>query len=663
MRGARNAGTVRTFRETGVGGGPRPRFFRIIALVWAAPVLAGQKGALVTERLDRTDRLRSPRPDPSPEAVRAQLARLLDSAVFQGSQRRRDLLGHLVNETLAGRGDQLKGYSVALAVFGRGEDFDPGADPVVRLEAGRLRHALDAYYVDADARDQVRITIPKGAYRVHFAWLAREASPPPVDAPAPAIGPSPSPDASRPPIPSEPPAPPRVDPPPRRRRPVILGAALLLALLSLAGLSWLWLRGAAPVGTEARGPAIIVLPFEALDPSDETRLFATAVTQDLILDLMRFPDFRLYSARTSFREQSNADPVAVGRDLGVSYVLRGSVQSGPGKLRLDARLVDAATGEVIWSDSYDRALDPNDLLGMRSKLSESVAIALGEPYGVVNAAMNARLSAADAPAMASYACVLRANEYRRAFQNALFAPALDCLEEAVVRDPDYADAWAMLGWLNLDAARQDMLPVAQHPASLAAAYDAAARAVSLDPRNQRGLEALAAVAFHNGDFAEAERRQRAALALNPYDPETLAQLGWRLAVRGDWNEGLAYLDQAIARSADPPGWYFHLISVHDYMRGDYAGALAAAEHSTRTGSAIGLSLSAISRAGLGDKDGAARDIAAMTEAWPELARDPAAAYGRFHATDEIIATLVAGLRDAGLKPSVAETGVTERDGG
>jgi tetratricopeptide (TPR) repeat protein len=249
--------------------------------------------------------------------------------------------------------------------------------------------------------------------------------------------------------------------------------------------------------------------------------------------------------------------------------------------------------------------------------------------------------------MPSYLCVLQAYEYRRAFESALYAPARACVMQAVVRDPDYADAWSMLGWLHLEAVRQDIVPEAKYPDEMADALAASNHALQLDPQNQRGLEALAAIAFSNSDYAESERLQRVAVALNPNNPEALAQLGWRLAVRGNFDEGIPLLDKAIARSVNPPGWYFHLISFHDYLEGDYASALDAAQRSARNGSAIGLSLAAISHAKLGNMEAARDDLAAMAEAWPLLARDPAAAYRKFQADDQIVSTLIAGLRDAG----------------
>ena len=129
---------------------------------------------------------------PSAVDIRAQLERMLEGGSFHTSHRRQAMLRFIVDETLAGRGDRLKGLTVALAVFGRDETFDQQSDPVVRLEARRLRSDLDSYYVDAGSRDPVRVSIPKGGYVPHFAWQNREA-----------LGPSPPsephpPDVSRP---------------------------------------------------------------------------------------------------------------------------------------------------------------------------------------------------------------------------------------------------------------------------------------------------------------------------------------------------------------------------------------------------------------------------------------------------------------------------------
>ena len=101
---------------------------------------------------------------PTPEAIHAQLKRILDSGDFRASDKQRKFLSFVVDETLEDRASQLKGYTIAVAVYGRTEKFDPQVDPIVRVEAGRLRRALEHYYLTAGENDPVRIKIPKGGY-------------------------------------------------------------------------------------------------------------------------------------------------------------------------------------------------------------------------------------------------------------------------------------------------------------------------------------------------------------------------------------------------------------------------------------------------------------------------------------------------------------------
>lgn len=117
------------------------------------------------------------------EAVRAELARILASRAFDASPRNRQFLTYVVEETLSGRGDRIKAYAIATAVFGRQADFDPQLDSIVRIEAGRLRRALERYYLMAGGDAQVRITIPRGSYIPHFETLPEHE--PPVSVPAP----------------------------------------------------------------------------------------------------------------------------------------------------------------------------------------------------------------------------------------------------------------------------------------------------------------------------------------------------------------------------------------------------------------------------------------------------------------------------------------------
>ena len=108
------------------------------------------------------------------DAIRQQLDRILHSAPFHQSQRRQRFLEYLVNETLAGRGERLKGYNVALEVFDRPETFDPVVHPLVRVEAARLREKLLEYYAADGKGDPIRICLPKGTYAPLIEFLEGE---------------------------------------------------------------------------------------------------------------------------------------------------------------------------------------------------------------------------------------------------------------------------------------------------------------------------------------------------------------------------------------------------------------------------------------------------------------------------------------------------------
>jgi hypothetical protein len=116
-------------------------------------------GGAMTPKRRLHDRAR-----PAPEGIQVCLARLLGTAAFRASDRRRRLLAYVVEQTLAGHGDRLKAFDLAVAVLGRDAGFDPQHDPIVRVEVRRLRRDLERYYLTDGRDDPIRITIPKGRY-------------------------------------------------------------------------------------------------------------------------------------------------------------------------------------------------------------------------------------------------------------------------------------------------------------------------------------------------------------------------------------------------------------------------------------------------------------------------------------------------------------------
>ncbi|WGD54661.1 hypothetical protein QA641_12555 [Bradyrhizobium sp. CB1650] len=569
------------------------------------------------------------------EDVRAELERICSSARFQASERRRQFLRFVVDETLSGRAESLKGFTIALAVFGRDQSFDPQADPVVRLEARRLRRDLDSYYMDAGQKDAVRISIPKGSYVPNFEWYNAPALAAPIER-GPDFHEAPPQVAAG----DEKSARPTQD---IRAWPIVATVAAMLALGAA-----LWSLSYVPASFRSgspKEPAVVVMPFESLSSGEDARYLAVGLSQELTSNLFRFPSFRLYTFPPGAKQDKGVAATELGRALGIAYILSGSVQAGAEEVRVMTTLSNAATGQIVWTRTYTRPSDPQSLIGIQKDLASEIATAIGQPYGAVNRDIVSGPSAPNVSSMESYTCVLRAYGYRRSFVKAEFDPVLRCLEQTVKRDSEYSDAWAMLAWLHVDAGRLGYTGDGNRQTEYARALEATSRAMALQPNNATALKAQAAAYFYMGRYAESEQMTRQAAALNPNDPEVLAQLGWRIAVRGNFEEGIPLLKRAIERTLSPPGWYFHLIAIDLYLKGDYPQMLRVAERSAMDDSGFSQFLLAVANAELGSREATQRALDKMSQYEP-VGRDPDGFLQRHGATDPLVKSLMAGLEKA-----------------
>lgn len=570
--------------------------------------------------------------------VQDELQRILDSSDFKGTPRRRKLLRYLVEEMLAGRDRELKGYTIATVVFGRDDDFDPQTDPIVRLEARRLRHDLDGYYASSGRDNAIRISIPKGQYAPTIEWSEKD-----IGEVATTVS-----------LQAEEVA--ATDPSPRaplsllaRPRRLAWGVALVLALLVVSTGYVYWSRSGLARQESSRGPALAVMAFATDGSNAEHAALGSGFADQIMADLSRFSGYRLYLPQATTSGTMTSDPMEIGDRLGLTYIVDGSVHfdAGTDSIRISARLVEVDTRRIMWIGTFERPRSTRSLFAIRDEIASAVASALGQPYGVIRTEESNRLRDEAAPSTSSYECVLRAFAYRRSFTAAGHKAVMTCLEQAVLQDPKYADAWAMLGWLHMDAGRFGWAVDGDAWAAFQRGLSTVAHALSLDSNNITALKAQASIHHYMGNYPESERIQRRALELNPNDPDTLAQLGWRLAVRGRFEEGVPYLQQAIANTVNPPGWYRHLIAIDHYLKGRHEEMLETARASSIDGSSVSWSLVAIAEGAMGHKTAAAEALAKMAEISPMLYRDPAAAYRRHQAIDPIIVALVAGLRKAG----------------
>lgn len=574
-----------------------------------------------------------------PEAARAELRRILESPEFEASERNRRFLEYVVEEALAGRALRIKAYSVATEVFRRDESFDPQMDPIVRIEASRLRRALERYYLTAGVDDPLRILIPKGAY-----------------APAFVVGPAG--EASREDLPEiapetqvPPPAP--VAASPRSGRIAVASAGILgLVLLVLAAAS---LGGLPPFGATSaeapsvrHGPAIFVASFAEDGDSLAFPNFTPGFTRAVIVGLTRFNDLFVFGPETTLRYDDKGDLQKLVADLGVDFVLTGGATVSGERFAVDALLIDARTGQYVWASRFEGALDPEDIFRARDDVANRVARSLAQPYGVIFTNRVTETEGKPPEWLSSYDCVVRFYKYWKSYRRDDYPEVRACLEQAVESDPEYAEAYAALSLTYADAYRFEFDSGASASDPRQSALALARRAIELVPDTARGYHALSLAYWLMNDVERSLDAARTGLARNPNDTELMSELGMRLCWRLQWETGLALLREAYARNPGQPTGYRLALFMDHYLHGRYREALAEAKKIEAPHIVYGHLVVAMASTQLG------LDREARAAVDRILAIDPAYAdhvvedLAKRNIHPDLISVVVNGLRKAGL---------------
>jgi TolB-like protein len=494
---------------------------------------------------------RTERPSPTHEEVRAQLERILSSREFPSAGRGAAFLKYVTEETLAGRAHRLKAYSVAIEVFNRSAGFSQD-DPVVRIEAGRLRRVIERYYLIAGQQDPIRIDIPKGGYVPTFTWN---------DAPTEAAVVTLKQDvAGRGAF--------------RWRRlgwPVLamLAAVVFVGLGYYAGA----LTGPATgrsVGQVPDEPTLVIAPFADLGDGPQAARYAAGLTEELLTALPRFKEITVLGRETSKALPPGVEASQVREGLGAHYLLAGGVRVAGDKIRVTVRLVDTANGSILWSQDYDEDLDTHELFVIQTDVASKVATAIAQPYGIIAKSLAANPPPDD---VGVHDCTLRFYAYREELTPEAHLTTRDCLQSAVLRFPAYATAWSMLSIIHLDEGRFQFNPQRDKVTAMERALGAARRAVSLEPDNARALQALMTALFFNNETKEAFEVGEEALAANPNDTEFLGELGTRVAFSGQWRRGAELLDRAIKLNPGGAGYYFGTRALIACMLDDHEKAV------------------------------------------------------------------------------------------
>jgi adenylate cyclase len=394
-----------------------------------------------------------------------------------------------------------------------------------------------------------------------------------------------------------------------------------------------------------KGPSIAVVPFENLSGDKNQEFFSDGITDEIITGLSRFRDILVVSFNSTYRYKNKpVDVRQVGGELGVQYVLEGSVRRGGDRLRVTAQLLDAKTGMHVWSESYDHDLKVENVLDVQDDVREQVVAHIANPGGGVVSLRGIERAKRQGPdTLKAYDCVLLAHAYLLAYTAEAHRRARDCLESALEVDPRYADAWAWLAHMYDDEYVNDLNT---RPDALVRAEAAARQAIELDPMNQKGHWELAVNSFFQHQDEEFKIEAERALDLNPNNAAAVGDLGIFMVGIGEWERGFKMAQKATA--LDPFGtvYYFPIFRYY-YHSGEYEKALAAAEKidlvAPRKWQAMAAAYGQLGRKE--EAEAAAAKLIELDPAFRERAREK---IGKIVHSEEFVEHMIEGLRKAGL---------------
>jgi TolB-like protein/Tfp pilus assembly protein PilF len=320
---------------------------------------------------------------------------------------------------------------------------------------------------------------------------------------------------------------------------------------------------------------IAVMPFVNLSDDPAQQFFSDGIAEDIITDLSHFHELVVRASSSSFGwRDRNVDGRQLRQELGIDYIVEGSVRRLGDRIRITAQLIDATSGDHLWSERFDRS--QQDIFVVQDEIVRTIVATL---VGRLQAAGVRRAKRKMPGNLAAYECVLRGRSLP-VVEPETEAEARRLYERAIELDPDYAQAHALLAYMLTLEWWWDM---SLSQSLLDEALELAKKAVALDQHDRLCHQILGYVYLHRKAFALAEQHKLRALELNPSDPEQIACMGILYAFLGRADEGVAWLEQA--KRVDPyydPAWWWNMVGVSHFVASRYEEALAAFSRSSTT---------------------------------------------------------------------------------
>jgi adenylate cyclase len=370
-------------------------------------------------------------------------------------------------------------------------------------------------------------------------------------------------------------------------------------------------RQAAAVPALRAKPSLFVHPFANMSGEAEQEFFADGLTEDIITELSRFRELFVISRNTSFKYKGRPlDVQNVAKELGVQYVVEGSVRKAGNRVRITVQLIDAETDRHIWAERYDRELA--DIFAIQDEVTGAIVCTLP---GRVEAATRDRAARKPTDNMAAYECVLAAKVLHHRSKREDCAQALRLIDRAIELDPDYAHAHA---WRACILGQQWIYGwCVDKEATWNGVREELTIALSLDDNDNDVHRILAALNINQNEFDKAAYHQARALSLNPNDDLIVVQQGELLTWLGQPEQGIDWIRKAMRLNPYHPARFWYHLGRAFFAARHYAEAIEAVQH-IDSPDHVHHALLAGSHAQMGNAAAAARHAGEVLKRMPEF---------------------------------------------
>lgn len=392
-------------------------------------------------------------------------------------------------------------------------------------------------------------------------------------------------------------------------------------------------------------PSLAVLPFKVMSKTPEVNYFADGLAQDVITELSREPDLFVIAHHSSLvYKHKPKDIKRVGQDLGVRYVLEGTVRKAGNRIRVTAQLSDAITGSYVWAERYDRSIE--DVFEVQDELTAAITSTLLNKLIDIGLEQTARKKRAD---LGAYGHVLRASRLVSRMTRSNIQSAIDAAEAALAIDPSYSRAHTALAHAHLHCALLGQANDARE--RLTKAHEEALRAIEADRTDYWGYGVLGGAELWMGHHERACSALQRAVTLAPNSADMRALNALVLNFGGRAEEGLAEINLAMRLNPGHPDWYVPIWARSLYLLGRHADAASVLDRliASRT-EALPIPsflLMIANYAAMGRFDEAHGLVPALLQISPEFSLEAVPQFAPFKESERL-ARFLSLLRQAGL---------------